>query len=302
MIIKYLNLNIWMSLMWSKTLPFLKEQNPDVMVLQEVMHADGQILSQMHQTKNFLQENMGYKYSAYMPLAEDTRHKPPALFGNMTLSKFPILESKEIFFDRPFGKWDESVGNEDFPRGLLYTKLELSGGKILNVFNIHGIWGKKGGDTDRRLNMIDIVIKNIGSLQNVVLSGDFNLNENVYPPIKTPGTSEANFILQFDGNEKKDDKSIGFNRGVNPETEEKPDLTNPQRTQSVAKLEEKLTNVFKDERITSFNPKQKDFATTGYAYAVVDMVFVSPNIKVLSHTQPQADVSDHMPQIVEISL
>jgi endonuclease/exonuclease/phosphatase family metal-dependent hydrolase len=220
----------------------------------------------------------------------------------MTLSKFPILESKEIFFDRPFGNWDESVGNEEFPRAVLYTKLELPEGKILNVFNIHGIWGKHGRDTNRRLNMVDTVLKNIGNLENVILSGDFNLNENVYPSIKTPGTSEANFILQVDANEKKDDKSIGFNRVVNPETEEKPDLTKPQRTQSVAKLEERLVNVFKDERVASFNPKQKDFVTTGYAYAVVDMVFVSPNIKVLSHIQPDVDVSDHMPQVVELEI
>lgn len=291
-----------MSTLWDKTLPFLQAQNADVVVLQEVMHQDGPNLLQMHQTKKFLQENLGYKYSAYMPLALDTRHKPPALFGNMTLSKFPILESKEIFFDRPFGEWDESISAEDFPRGLLYAKLELPGGKILNVFNIHGIWGQHGRDTDRRLNMIDIVLKNIGDLENVVLSGDFNLNENIYPPIKTPGISETGFTSQTDVIEKKDDNLMGFNRRVSPEAHEKPDLSKPQRTQSVIFLEEKFVNVFKDERITSFNPKHKDFATTGYANAVVDMVFVSPNIKALSHIQPDVDVSDHMPQIVDLQV
>jgi hypothetical protein len=110
-----------MSTLWDKTLPFLKAQNADIMVLQEVMHQEGSNLPQMHRTKQYLQENLGYKYSAYIPLCLDMRHKPPALFGNMTLSKFPILESKEIFFDRPFGNWDESVGNLLVPgqlRGL----------------------------------------------------------------------------------------------------------------------------------------------------------------------------------------
>jgi endonuclease/exonuclease/phosphatase family metal-dependent hydrolase len=267
MVIKYINLNIWMGEVFENTLKFLKEQNADIVVLQEVMHHENsEEFSIKHQTKVILERELGLRYSEYFPLVLDKRFNPPALFGNLILSRFPIENSKKVFFDRPFREWDNSLPNEEFTRGLLVCEINVNN-TLLTVGNIHGIWGKHGADTDRRLNMIDTVLKELKGKERVILSGDFNLNERVY-------------------------------REING----KADLSKPQRTKSVALLEEKFVNIFKDERITSFNPNYKDFATTGYAHAVVDMVFVSPNIKILSHVQPDIEVSDHMPQIVELEI
>jgi len=167
----------------------------------------------------------------------------------------------------PFTRVEKTTVNESYPRNMLYAEIQLNDALNLNVFNVHGIWGKHGADTDRRRNMINIILDKIGHKPNVVLSGDFNLNENVY--------SENNGHT---------------------------DLTKPKRTEAVSRLEKQFTNVFKDERITSFNPRHKDFISTGYGMAVVDMVFVSPNIKVLSHSQPEVNISDHMPQICELQV
>ncbi|MCL5438431.1 MAG: endonuclease/exonuclease/phosphatase family protein [Patescibacteria group bacterium] len=66
-------------------------------------------------------------------------------------------------------------------------------------------------------------------------------------------------------------------------------------TKTVGNIEKYLNNVFKDELITSFNMRRKD--NPGYASAIVDMVFMSKNIKVLDHFCPQVDVSDHLPLV-----
>jgi endonuclease/exonuclease/phosphatase family metal-dependent hydrolase len=66
-------------------------------------------------------------------------------------------------------------------------------------------------------------------------------------------------------------------------------------TKSMGQVEQHLQNVFKNELKTSFNMKRK--TNLGYATAVVDMVYVSPNIKVLSHECPNIDVSDHLPLV-----
>lgn len=74
-------------------------------------------------------------------------------------------------------------------------------------------------------------------------------------------------------------------------------------TKTISLIEEKLVNVFKDELKTSFNVPRKDLVRDpGFATAVVDMVFVSKNIRVLSHNCLDVDVSDHLPFIVEIEL
>lgn len=71
-------------------------------------------------------------------------------------------------------------------------------------------------------------------------------------------------------------------------------------TQTIDQIESELTNVFKDELVTTFNMKQK--TSPGYATAVVDMVFTSSDIKVLSHSCPAVDISDHLPLRCEFQI
>ena len=69
----------------------------------------------------------------------------------------------------------------------------------------------------------------------------------------------------------------------------------------IKELESKLINPFAGELITTFNISRKNLVKNpGYAESIVDVLFVSPEIKVLSHTQPQVDVSDHLPLVIEI--
>lgn len=74
-------------------------------------------------------------------------------------------------------------------------------------------------------------------------------------------------------------------------------------TQTIGAIEKHLVNVFKNELTTSFNLKHKDLATyPGYATAVVDMFFASPDWKIVSKATPNVDVSDHLPLVCEVSL
>jgi len=79
------------------------------------------------------------------------------------------------------------------------------------------------------------------------------------------------------------------------------DFNVQRQTQTIRQLEARLTNVFGDELATSFNVKQKDLVKyPGYAAATVDMILVTPQIQVLSHSCPQVDISDHLPLVVEL--
>lgn len=71
-------------------------------------------------------------------------------------------------------------------------------------------------------------------------------------------------------------------------------------TKTIEVIESKLTNVFKGEMTTSFNMEHKK--NPGYATAVVDMFFASPDIEIVSKSVPTDDVSDHLPLLVTINL
>ncbi len=61
-----------------------------------------------------------------------------------------------------------------------------------------------------------------------------------------------------------------------------------------------MVNVFKDELATTFNMKHK--VDPGYATAAVDMFFASSDIKIVSKSCPDDDVSDHKPLVVTIEI
>lgn len=77
--------------------------------------------------------------------------------------------------------------------------------------------------------------------------------------------------------------------------------TNAKYTNPVMRdIEKQLTNVFDDTLTTSFNMKRKN--NPGYATAVVDMIYISPDIKIVDKSCPDVDVSDHLPLVATLEL
>lgn len=106
-------------------------------------------------------------------------------------------------------------------------------------------------------------------------------------------------IWGFDGEDNE--RRLGMSETILKELEGKStiilsgDFNVKPHTKTIKHIENKLNNVFKGELKTTFNMKRKE--NPGYASAVVDMVFVSDDIKVLEHTCPAVDISDHLPLV-----
>lgn len=71
-------------------------------------------------------------------------------------------------------------------------------------------------------------------------------------------------------------------------------------TKAVKSIEKYLHSVFGTTLTSTFNMKHKD--NPGYATAAVDMMFVSPNMKVLEKDCPDVDISDHLPLVVTLEI
>jgi endonuclease/exonuclease/phosphatase family metal-dependent hydrolase len=70
--------------------------------------------------------------------------------------------------------------------------------------------------------------------------------------------------------------------------------------QAMRNLEAHLKPVFGDEIVSTFNMKRKD--NPGYATAAVDLMYTSPDIRIVSRACPQVDISDHLPLVVAFEL
>ena len=71
-------------------------------------------------------------------------------------------------------------------------------------------------------------------------------------------------------------------------------------TVAAQKIEKHLTSVFGTTLKTTFNMKHKK--SPGFATSAVDMIFVSPNIRIINKKCPDVDVSDHLPLLATLEI
>lgn len=243
---KFVTLNLWRGgVLFNQIIKFIKKENPDILALQEVYDGKDKKLDKQYQTIEIFKKQLSYKYFFFSPAFLDHRKIGTLEQGNAIFSRYPIISTNAIFYDVPYGDFNEesSLDFSTVPRNFQHAVISLENTNF-NVFNTQGIWGFDGKDNKKRLKMSQIIVREIINKKQVILAGDFNVLPN---------------------------------------------------TKTVKNIEKHLNNVFANELKTTFNTKRKDKGD--YATSAVDMIFVSRDIKILTHYCPPVDISDHLPLI-----
>ena len=71
-------------------------------------------------------------------------------------------------------------------------------------------------------------------------------------------------------------------------------------TKTIQNIEKNLKNIFKDKLKTTFNLKQKNLHPL--STIVVDMIFASPDLKIIETYCPNVDISDHLPLVCVLEI
>jgi len=178
--IKFVTLNIWWGgELFDNAIEFLKRENPDILSIQEAITGVGTEVPKKFKTINQIRSEFSYKYYSFAPAFNKQTKYGVIEVGNVIFSRFPIVFSQTVFFDIPYGTWPK-IKNEDFtnvPRNIIHAKIDVNS-SLLNIFNVHGIWGINGNDNDRRLSMGEKIVTLVKDKENTILSGDFNISPN----------------------------------------------------------------------------------------------------------------------------
>lgn len=250
MVIKVVSLNLWHGgELFPAILDFLVQEDPDVLLCQEVYNGTGDRPEQQRSVE-VIQERLQFTAHEFDPMFIDIEIDRLDC-GLAIFSKLPIVSHESNFIIGSYSERFES-NPETFatsPRLLQHVVLDTPAGEV-NIFNMHGVWDLDGDNfSERRRLMRDAFIKATKGKQNVILAGDSNA---------------------------------------------KP--TNP----AMRALEDHLTSVFGDELKSTFNMRRKD--NPGYATAAVDLMYVSPNIRVVDKACPDVDISDHRPIVATLEI
>lgn len=249
--VKFICLNLWQGgNLFDSILRFLREENADVIALQEVYDGKDAALADKYRSIEVVKQHLGPAYHFdFAPAFLDNRKEGKIVQGNAVFSRFPIKSSDVTFFNEPYRE-DYTEVPENFPscpRNLEHVTLQTDAGDI-NIFNLQGVWDLDGDNySERRQMMSEKIIEAVKGKTNVILAGDTN----------SKPTNKA-----------------------------------------MRNIEHHLVSVFGDTLKSSFNMRRK--TNPGYATAAVDLMYVSPDVQVLSRECRDIDISDHLPLIAKL--
>lgn len=171
--IKILQWNIWFQERAENILKLIREINPDIICCQEV--TVGSKFNDGRDVAKFISEELGYSY--YYSVAHKYEYpitpKGESNFGgNAIFSRFPISNENDFAIVNP-----EDSSNFPYERRKCVTcKIELSGGKVLNVATAHSSYNNKFVENKEKIEevkkLVDFFKKN---KNNFVFAGDLNI-------------------------------------------------------------------------------------------------------------------------------
>ena len=203
--IKVVSLNTWHGgRIFEPMVQFLRDQNADIILLQEVLNAGNAALEPRFNCFTELPKLLGYQYAEYAPAFSWTLPEGAIESGNAVLSKFPLKSFEPIFFNEPYREdyIDNEEGFKTCPRNLQHVEATTPAGPV-HVFNLQGVWDLDGDNvSEKRLNMSRIIIEQSKGLPHVVVAGDTNAK----PTNKAMLAIEEHLVSVF-----KNDLKTSFN-------------------------------------------------------------------------------------------
>lgn len=179
-------LNIWNGgKLWEPLVAFLRQEQPDILAVQEVFLNPSPDAPKQERTVESLQAEIHLPYASFAPAFLNIHAGREMEKGNAVLSKFPVTAGPTLFYDEPYGPTDDSgeVGQDysHIPRNLQHVKILLPGddsaARQVFVFNTQGIWGTDGKDTPRRLSMGEKILTAVQGCTPAIVCGDFNVDQ-----------------------------------------------------------------------------------------------------------------------------
>lgn len=158
---------------------FLTDEKPDILALQEVYVSKDKTLEKQFHTIEQLRRRIHLSSFLFVPaFLQFLQNGKQTEQGCAIFSRYPITPVDNIFYDEKYKTVHEGLREEwpHYPRLLQEVKVDLQG-RVINVFNTHGIWGENGEDNERRLHMSEVIINSIKNKDHIILSGDFNVNQ-----------------------------------------------------------------------------------------------------------------------------
>ncbi|MDB5186452.1 MAG: hypothetical protein JWL85_975 [Candidatus Saccharibacteria bacterium] len=173
---KLLQLNMWGGRLEKQIADFVKREQPDILCLQEAISYDQEDTAMFLSIEN-LQKFVGIEHAAIAPVFSFKLMNSTARFGNVILSRYPILKS-EVIFTRLGHQDDFDFNEHDYNiRNFIHAVVSIDGQPV-NIITHHGhhVHAHKNGD-EETMRQVGLLVDYVKALEGpVIVTGDFNLH------------------------------------------------------------------------------------------------------------------------------
>lgn len=177
--LKVVCLNLWIGgVLFDNIIDFLKQQDADIIALQEVLQSNDKTLPIQYRSLDGLTQ-LGYAHQQFAPAMIDQFPWGDVPGGNAVLSKFPIKAQEVTFFDDTQGPNTRRLPFDPSsfpvtPRNLQHVVID-TGVTEVNLFNLQGVWDLDGDSASpQRQKMSQIILEKTSEKRHVIVTGDTN--------------------------------------------------------------------------------------------------------------------------------
>src|SRR3990167_5217664 len=191
--VKFIQINIYKGQYLDALISFLKDQNPDIIAMQEVTAGELNLCDKNLDLFEYFKKELDW--NGVIDKVMKPVDSPESFLGNAVFSKYQIIDSETLvlktFNEFTLAKFHDFKNFTNFPRNLLSAECVLNGRKI-RVISWHAAWTAPPADTEETLRQAKEVA---GFLQNLKEPFILGCDMNAVPQSKT-----AAFINQAANN------------------------------------------------------------------------------------------------------
>ncbi len=181
---KIIQLNIWGGRYLKEAVAFFKQENADIICLQEVTSGiftkaeDADIKGV--DVYEYIKKELGY-YGIFEKCFEAEVGGRVSHRGNAILSRYPLKNAHTEFYDFPFTRFDMNMEGREYahtqPQNFISAHITTPIGE-LRVMCTHMAWSRVCEDTERRVNQTKKIMSYLESAHDMptLLCGDFNIH------------------------------------------------------------------------------------------------------------------------------
>jgi len=158
------SLNIELDRHFDRIIPFLKEQQPEVILMQEVLSKD----------LPYLENALGMN-GIFTPMSLYPSGPSQNQLGLCTFSRLPVIKKENHYYkgNRNNPHWLEYKGPLEMPRAIQMTEISKMD-QTFSFINTHFTWTPDGKPSQQQHQDLEALFKSLDQFQEFILCGDFN--------------------------------------------------------------------------------------------------------------------------------